>query len=355
MTHIEELLLQARSVKASDLHLSGGLPPLVRVDGKLAPLPSSQPLSPAQINELSEQMKSGARVISPATVRQDLDFCYVDDQKLRYRVNLYRQQDMPTAAIRLLSDRIPTPEQLGLPSVITQLAMLPRGLVLVTGPTGSGKSTTLAAMIDQINRVKTCHILTLEDPVEYKHTHKHCMINQREVGRDTDSFSAALRSALREDPDVILVGEMRDLETISAAVTAAETGHLVLSTLHTTGAAATIDRIVDVFPPHQQQQIRVQLASVLRAVISQQLLPMKGGGRVAAMEVLIANEAAANMIRENKCHQMNTLLQTGAKLGMQSMDMHLAMLCKVGKVAPEEAVERAIDRDNFRRLVGDAR
>ena len=352
MAQMESLLAQARRMGCSDLHLTAGVPPVVRVDGQLRPLPEQAPLPPEAVLALSDELRRGAAVPA-AEALEDQDFAYVDGQGARYRVNLYRQQGAPAAAVRLLSDHIPTLEELGLPPVLAQLAALPRGLVLVTGPTGSGKSTTLAAMIEAINRARTCHILTLEDPVEYRYAPKRSMVNQREVGRDTPSFAAALKSALREDPDVILVGEMRDLETIAAAVTAAETGHLVFSTLHTTGAAATIDRIVDVFPPHQQQQIRTQLAAVLKGVVSQQLLPLaQGHGRVAAAEVLLVSDAAATLIRENKCHQLGTVLQTGARLGCQSMDMALAALCRAGRVTPEAAEAASIDRETFRRLAG---
>lgn len=344
---IDQLLFQARGLNASDLHFTKGLPPILRIDGLLKPLPGAGAISAGEIDLLACQLGAPAEKERSGI---DADFCYVDGQGLRYRVNAYRQQNSPALAVRLLHDGIPKMEQLGLPEILRSMAMLPRGMILVTGPTGSGKSTTLASMIDYINSSRSAHVITLEDPIEYLHQHKRCMINQREVGPDTESFAAALRSALREDPDVILVGEMRDLETISAAVTAAETGHLVLSTLHTTGAAATIDRVIDVFPPYQQQQIRTQLASVLKGVVSQQLLPKIGGGRVAALEVLAMTDAAANLIRENKCHQLGTILQTGAKLGMQSMDMSLALLCRQGLVSLEAAEERCSDRGVLRKL-----
>lgn len=348
---IDDLLEQARLLGGSDLHFTNGLPPIIRIDGSLRPLPDAGCVGGEEIERIAREMGAVASAaVTAGAVQDDMDFCYVDHKSRRYRVNRYYQQGSAAVAVRLLHGSIPTLESLSMPPILTSLAMLPRGLILVTGPTGSGKSTTLAAMLDHINRNRSCHILTLEDPVEYLHTHKRCMVNQREVGRDTGDFAGALRSALREDPDVILVGEMRDLETISAAVTAAETGHLVLSTLHTTGAASTIDRIVDVFPPYQQQQIRIQLAMVLRGVISQQLVPTKGGGRTAALEILTITDAAANLIRESKCHQLGTVLQTGAKQGMQSMDMCLASLYREGKISIEEAMERCIDQSVMRKL-----
>lgn len=349
--HIDEFLSQARDMGCSDLHLTKRLPPIVRKDGALQPLPGAPVLDEAAIGTLLVQMCSHEGLLYSET-GEDMDFCYRDGEERRYRVNLYRQASSSAAAVRLLQEALPTLEGLGLPPILGKVADLPRGLVLVTGPTGSGKSTTLAAMLDHINRTRSGHILTIEDPVEYLHPHKRCMVNQREVGRDADSFAGALRSALREDPDIILVGEMRDLETISAAVTAAETGHLVFSTLHTIGAAATIERIVDVFPPHQQGQIRTQLASVLKAVLSQQLVPLTSGGRTAALELLLVNDAVASMIRENKCHQIASVLQTGAKQGMVSMDASLAALCREGRVAPAAALERCVDRELFSRLAG---
>jgi twitching motility protein PilT len=243
--------------------------------------------------------------------------------------------------------------ELGLPPILKDIAMKQRGLILVTGPTGSGKTTTLAAMIDFINKNRQCHILTLEDPIEYQHKHNQSIVNQREIGTDTQSFGNALRAALRQDPDVVLVGEMRDLETISIALTAAETGHLVLSTLHTIGAAKTIDRVIDVFPPHQQEQIRVQLASVLEAIISQQLMPtVEENRRVAAHEIMIANIAVKNLIREGKAFQIQNLIQTGSKLGMQSMDYSLSQLCKQLQINRQTALEHSVDRDMLERFLG---
>ena len=255
-------------------------------------------------------------------------------------------------ALRIIPLTIPSINQLGLPAVIQDLAKLPRGLILVTGPTGSGKSTTLASIVDLINKERKCHILTLEDPIEYLHKHNQSMVNQREIGLDSHSFSNSLRAALRQDPDVILVGEMRDLETISIALTAAETGHLVLSTLHTIGAAKTIDRVIDVFPPHQQQQVRIQFASVLQAIVSQQLLPKAdGGGRIAAFEVMMATTAIRNLIREEKIHQIDTVIQTGSKFQMQTMDNSLLDLYKKGLITREVALMQAIHQDSLKKYI----
>lgn len=264
----------------------------------------------------------------------------------RYRVNAFKQRGSVAIALRLVGTQVPSAEELGIPESVIELYRKKRGLVLVTGPTGSGKSTTLAAIIDKINNNREAHVITLEDPIEYLHQHKKSMVNQREIGLDSQSYANALRAALREDPDVILVGEMRDFETISVAITAAETGHLVLSTLHTIGAASTVDRVIDVFPPHQQQQVRVQLANVLEAVISQQLLPKTDeSGRVAAFEVLHANHAVRNLIREGKTHQLMSVMQTNRKLGMIAMDEAIIQLCREGKISKEMAVQFAQDSE----------
>jgi len=283
----------------------------------------------------------------------DVDMSYETPDGMRHRVNVFHQQQRLACVIRLLNDIIPSFEQLGLPEVLRTLADEPRGLILVTGPTGSGKSTSLAAMIDYVNSRRACHILTIEDPVEYVYKQKKALIHQRSVGEDVDSFSAALRSAMREDPDVILVGEMRDYETISAAITAAETGHLVLSTLHTTGAAKTVDRIIDVFPPHSQQQIRTQLASVLKGIITQTLLPKASGqGRVAAFEIMIATDAVSTLIRENKCHQLNSVIQTGMRQGMILLDDYLSNLVRNGTITREAALEKAANRTELMNAIG---
>lgn len=283
----------------------------------------------------------------------ELDFSYSYPGLGRFRVNVYRQRGTCSMALRVVALTIPKMEDLKLPPVLKELAMKQRGLILVTGPTGSGKSTTLAAMIDYMNQNRSEHIMTIEDPIEYLHRHNKSVVNQREVGNDSKSFANALRAALRQDPDIILVGEMRDLETISTAITAAETGHLVLSTLHTIGAAKTVDRIIDVFPPHQQQQIRIQLASVLEAVISQQILPKADEtGRVAAFEIMIANNAIRNLIREGKTHQMQTVIQTGSNIGMQTMDASLIELYKKRIIDQPTLKKYAVDFDMVMKQIG---
>lgn len=345
----DELLAFGRAQNCSDLHISVGEPPVFRVNGELARLRKEPPFTQQQVEQIVEK-------IVPASLKAefakgfDADFCLVMEGGMRQRVNVFRQQNGLAIALRFLHDHIPTLDQLRLPEALMDMALLPRGLILVTGPTGSGKSTTLAAMVDAVNHRRRCHIMTVEDPVEYKYAPDTALIHQREVGVDVPSFAEALRSALREDPDVILVGEMRDHETIAAALTAAETGHLVLSTLHTTGAAMTAQRIIDVFPAHQQQQVRIQLANALRGVVTQQLVPTADGkGRVAAVELLISNEAVANMIRENKCHQINSVLQTGAKTGMQSLDAALGTLVRQGTITFEAAIDRCTDKENLKR------
>ena len=333
---IHELTALARNSKASDIHISEGLPLMFRIDGHLAEAPVQ--LSAAETRSLILSLMDEAHREAITSERIDADFALVAPDGTRSRVNVFYQQGKISATLRLLSDEIPTMEQLGLPPVLKKLADEPRGLILVTGPTGSGKSTTLAAMIDHINKTRSDHIITIEDPIEYVYQGRCSLIHQREVGADVRSFASALRSALREDPDVILVGEMRDYETISAAVTAAETGHLVMSTLHTIGAAQTIDRIIDVCPAGAQNQIRGQLAAVLRGVITQQLLPLAvGKGRCAATEILVGTDAVANLIREGKCYQIPSILQSGAALGMHSLNADLARLVSTGRITREAA------------------
>ncbi|MGB9586547.1 MAG: type IV pilus twitching motility protein PilT, partial [Armatimonadota bacterium] len=284
---------------------------------------------------------------------RELDFSYGVSDVGRFRVNVYRQRGCIGAAIRAIPSKIPSMEELGLPPILKELSRKNSGLILVTGPTGSGKSTTIATMIDAINRERECHIMTIEDPIEYLHSHKKAMVNQRELNMDTDSFENALRAVLREDPDVVLIGEMRDLETIASALTLAETGHLVFGTLHTRNAPQTIDRVVDVFPPHQQDQIKVQLSNTLEAVIAQQLIPRIGGGRFAAVEIMIATSAIRNLIREGKSHQIYSTIETSGQVGMRAMDKILAEAQRNGIISFEDAVTRAVDRENFMRLMND--
>lgn len=344
--HIEDLLKMAVERGASDLHLTVNAAPVVRVHGELRHLPlpvlTYQDLKRLAAEILNEEQKVQFEE------KGELDFSYSIYGYARFRVNVFKQRGTPAIAARIIPPVILNTDELGLPEVVKTLVRKPNGLILVTGPTGSGKSTTLAAMIDQLNKETTGHIITLEDPIEFLHTHQNCIINQREIGLDSKTFAAGLRAALRQDPDVILVGEMRDLETIATAITAAETGHLVLATLHTAGAVQTIDRIIDVFPPHQQEQIRVQLALILQGVISQTLIPRADhAGRVPAVEVLVATPAVRNMIREGKTHQLMTAMQAGAKYGMQTMDQSLKSLYKKGLITYEEAHSRALDQDSF--------
>lgn len=351
MQLIDTLLAHAREAGCSDLHIAYNEPPIVRRNGALVRMSDYAPFSETEIEEIAKGMLQDSE-IDIDFKKEDIDFGYATPEGERNRVNIFRQSGKVGIAIRLLQSGVPTISDLQLPEIFGDIAALPRGLVLVTGPTGSGKSTTLAAMINEINRTRSVHILTLEDPIEYVHPSKRSMVNQREVGKDVDSFSTGLRSALREDPDVILVGEMRDLETISAAITAAETGHLVLSTLHTIGAAKTIDRIIDVFPPYQQQQVRVQLATTLQTVITQTLLPRAdGAGRIPAFEIMMVNEAVANMVREGKTFQINSVLQTSAHSGMIGLDMFLARLVREGTITIEEAQDKAASKEELARYV----
>lgn len=342
MNTIKDLLIIAKEKNASDVHITVGIPPKCRVNGELINLGIPKLLPEDTMNMVSEMMNEHHKQILDQ--KGEVDFSYAIPSLGRYRINIFRQRGSYAAAIRLVGIGIPTPEELGIPESVIELTNKKRGLVLVTGPTGSGKSTTLASLIDIINSNYSSHIITLEDPIEYLHTHKKAIVNQREIGNDTNSYANALRAALRQDPDVILVGEMRDLDTISIAVTAAETGHLVFSTLHTIGASNTIDRIIDVFPPYQQQQIRIQLASVLECVVSQQLIPCANGrGRVAAFEVMHANTAIRNLIRESKSHQIQSVIQTSRRIGMQTMDDAIFDLYTQRIIDSDKAVSFAQD------------
>ncbi|MBC7287221.1 MAG: type IV pilus twitching motility protein PilT [Armatimonadetes bacterium] len=348
--HLDELLELVVENEASDLHLAVGLPPILRIDGELKAT-RYEPFDPPTLQRMVYDVLTDDQIQRFET-NLELDCSYQLRKISRFRVNVFRDRGNVAAAYRRIPTRIPTIRELGLPPVIEELARRPRGLLLVTGPTGSGKSTTLAAIINQINYERAEHIITIEDPIEYLHTHKKSIINQRELGEDTLSFQAALRSALREDPDVILVGEMRDLETIALAITCAETGHLVMATLHTNSAHESIDRIIDVFPPEQQEQIRVQLANNILAVLSQQLLPRAGQpGRVAAVEVMIATAAIRNLIRENKAFQIPSIIQTSGEIGMQTMDQALADLYKQSIISYETAMRRAQNPQELERLI----
>ncbi|MDD3049151.1 MAG: type IV pilus twitching motility protein PilT [Bacilli bacterium] len=349
MSVLDEILSYARASECSDVHLSNDQV-ILRKNGKLEPYfakYSTDEVNAMIMGMLDEKQKQHLEK------GYDLDYSYEKNQRERYRVNVYYQRDKLCAALRIINDVIRTLDDLSMPSVMKELTQDPRGLVLLTGPTGSGKSTTLAAMIDSINANRSCHILTVEDPIEYVYHQKQAMIHQREIGRDVKDFDMALRSAMREDPDVILVGEMRDYETISAVITLAETGHLVFSTLHTSGAVKTIDRIVDVFPSHRQEQVRVQLAGVINAVVTQELLvKADGSGRVAAMEIMVANDAIRNLIRENKNHQIKSIMQMGASTGMQTMNVALAKLVKEHKVSMETALRCSDDEKELRQYLG---
>jgi twitching motility protein PilT len=347
---IEVLLDEVIKKKASDLHIQVGLPPMLRIDGSLTPVTGADVLDEEAIEALIFAiLDEDQKQILLKDKEFDFSFAYGDLG--RFRVNAFHERGNMAAAMRLIPNEILTVEQLGLPAIINKFSDYPRGLVLVTGPTGSGKSTTLAALVHKINAEKAAHIITIEDPIEFTHRSQKSVIVQREVHYDTYSFSAALRSALREDPDVVLIGEMRDLETIASAITIAETGHLVFATLHTNSAAQSIDRMIDVFPPHQQPQIRAQLSNILMAIASQRLVPAIGGGRIAAAEILIANPAVRNIIREGKSHQLEAVIQTGAEFGMQSMDKTLASLIHEGRITYEEARNFAVDLDELDRLM----
>lgn len=348
MLSMEKLLVEAKKKRASDLHITVGVPPILRVVGKLEYV-NNEKLTPDMTSALLNS------IMNPSQQEQiqnygEIDFSYSIPTIGRFRVNAFKQRGSIAGAIRLVDSEIPDPNILGLPPSVINLHTKKRGLILVTGPTGSGKSTTLASLIGQINKTRSCHIITLEDPIEFLHSHDKSIVNQREIGLDSKGYANALRASLRQDPDVILIGEMRDLETISIAMTAAETGHLVLSTLHTTGAISTIDRIIDAFPPHQQQQIRIQLAGVLQAIVSQQLIPsVDKKERIAAFEVLHVNQAIKNLIREQKTHQILSIMQTNKRIGMQIMDDALIELINTNKISKEQGMMFSTDSSGFER------
>ncbi|MGE5405885.1 MAG: type IV pilus twitching motility protein PilT [Candidatus Saccharibacteria bacterium] len=345
---VRELVQRANDIGASDLHITVQRQPTFRVNGTLITFPEDPILNSEDTERLANQLIPDPKLKERLLEVGQVDFSNALQGIGRFRVNLYIQRGSHAAAIRMIPFHVPKLEGLGIPPVARELAMLDRGMVLVTGPTGSGKSTTLAAMIGLLNTEKALTIITLEDPIEYLHRHDKCIINQREVGVDTNAFADALRAALRQDPDVILVGEMRDLETISTAVTAAETGHLVLASLHSSSAAQTIDRIIDVFPPHQQPQIRVQLAANLQGVIAQQLVPRSDTpGRCIALEIMVCTPAVRNLIREGKTHQISSVLQTGGAQGMVTMDKSLKSLYQAGKISYEELSKRISSKDNL--------
>lgn len=349
--NINLLLQQAINLNASDIHITVGTSPTARIKGKFIKL-SEQILTKQDTENMVKQIAGEERFKKVQQIGE-LDFSISLEDGARFRVNAYKQKGNYTLAIRTISSEVPQFEQLGLPEILKTFTEKHKGLVLVTGPTGSGKSTTLASLINIINENREAHIITLEDPIEYVHNHKKSLVNQREIGQDTESFNSALRAILRQDPDVILVGEMRDPETIAIALTAAETGHLVFSTLHTVGAAKTIDRIVDMFQPQQQQQIRTQLSTVCEGVISQQLIPTSDGqGRVAGLEVMIVNTAIRNLIRENKTYQIQNIIQTSSKQGMQTMDQSLISLVKQGKITAESALSRCTDYESTSKMIG---
>jgi twitching motility protein PilT len=353
--HVNQILVKLVEARGSDLHLTAGRPPMARVDGELLPMEGfDDVLTPSAVRDLIYEILS-QKLRERFETNLELDTSHVVPTVGRFRLNVFQQRDSVGAVFRSIPFDILSLDQLGMPKSVRQFADLPRGLVLVTGPTGSGKSTTLAALIDIINATKPLHIMSVEDPIEYLHTHKTAVVNQREVGEDTKSFSEALKHVLRQDPDVILVGELRDLETIQTALTAAETGHLVFATLHTQDAPQSIDRMIDVFPAHQQQQVRTQLATTVQGIVTQQLLPRASGpGRVAACEILVATPAVRNLIREGKSHQIYNAMQAGAKFGMQCMDQALADLVKGGIVTRQAAEERCANVEDLRRLIGAA-
>lgn len=347
---LTELLNLGVEKGASDIHITVGRPPMLRVNGELFSL-DRDILRPEEAERLIFEALS-EKMIFNLEKDGEIDTSLSTSGIGRYRINAFKQRGSYGMVLRIIPLKIPSMDDLNLPNAVRDLSKIRRGLILVTGPTGSGKTTTLASLIDKINHERNCHILTLEDPIEYLHKHRESIVNEREIGTDSKSFTSALRSSLRQDPDVILVGEMRDLETISIALTAAETGHLVLSTLHTSGAAKTIDRVIDVFPPHQQQQIRVQLSSVLECVVSQQLLPKKNNeGRIAAFEIMMMTPAIRNLIREDKLHQIDTAIQTGAQFGMTTMDTSILNIYRNGFIDKDTAIKQAINPKDIKKYI----
>lgn len=346
---IKALFDEAISRGASDIHFTVGIPPIIRIDGKLSPFPGAPSLTEETAEKFILSLMTQDQ-LDRFKMRKEIDFSF-GYKSVRLRSNIYYQKGCVAASLRIIPNKIKVIEELGLPPILEKYATPSQGLVVFTGPTGSGKSTSLAAMIDYINSNYSKHIITIEDPIEYVFEHKKSLLSQREIGSDTNSFARALRSSLREDPDVVLVGEMRDLETIDAVLTIAETGHLVLTTLHTNSAAQTADRIIDIFPPHQQQQVRSQLASVLLAVVSQRLIPRVNGGRIAACEIMIANSAVRSTIREGKTHQLQNIIQTSASEGMISLDKVLAELVTKGEISIDDALTWAIDPKGFKMMI----
>ncbi len=343
---IDGLLISLMRRNASDLHLTAGVPPFIRVNGKLFKL-SKPVLKPEETQSIAKQLL-GKKDLEQLDNKGEVDFSYIIPDIGFFRVNIYQQRRSVGIAIRILNPMISNLDELGLPPVLATMARRNQGLILITGPTGSGKSTTMAAMANLLNSEKKLHIITLEDPIEYLHKHNKSIITQREIGRDSTTFAGALRASLRQDPDVIMIGEMRDLETIAIAVTAAETGHLVIATLHTSSAAQTVERVIDSFPSGQQQQIRVQLANTLVGIVSQRLVPLKdNAGRIVAAEVLLCNSAVRNLIRESKVHQLNSIIEINRKLGMQTMDKHLQAHYKEGRITKETALEYSQDEDGM--------
>jgi twitching motility protein PilT len=347
--NVDQLLIKMKENEASDLHITVGIPPIMRIDGELIKV-ADEVVYADDTKDMVESLLSNEQK-EQLRIHQELDICISRPNIGRFRLNAFVQRGSYAIVLRYVHTNIPEFEILGLPQILSDISNRPKGLFLVTGPTGSGKSTTLAAMISMINRQRSCHVLTLEDPIEYLYKHEKSIINQREIRTDTKSFGNGLRAALREDPDVILIGEMRDLETISIALSAAETGHLVLSTLHTMGSAKTIDRIIDVFPPSQQQQIRIQLSTALIGIMSQVLIPrIDKKGRICAYELMIANPAIRNLIRENKTHQVNSIMQMCRKEGMNTIENRLEELYKAGMISKEDVITHSIDIESISKM-----